>query len=70
MGRLLCGLCRVLGRAAVVPPSPPMSMVFLIRNYVHVARVSLLGWDWGGRRIATRAQIALGGLFADCSEHA
>ena len=37
-----------MGRAAVVPPSPPVPMVFLMRNYVRVARVSPFGWDWGG----------------------
>ena len=41
-------LSRVLGRAAVVPPSPPVPMVFLMRNYVRVARISPLGWDRGG----------------------
>ena len=47
-------LSRVLGRAVVVPPSPPVPMVFLIRNYVRVARISPFGWDWGGGHIAMR----------------
>ena len=63
-----CGLGRVLECVVVAPPSPPVPMVFLMRNYVRVTRVSPLGWDWGGRRIATRAQIAPGGLFADYPE--
>ena len=69
-GSPYCGLSRVLGHAAVVPPSPPVPMVFLMRNYVRVARTLSFGWDRGGGRIATRAQIAPGGLFADCSERA
>ena len=51
-----------------VPPMTPR--VFLVRNDVRVARVLPLGWDLGGRRIATRAQIVPGGPFADCSERA
>ena len=35
-------------RAVVVPPSPPMPMVFLMRNYVRVARVSPFGLGRGG----------------------
>ena len=45
-------------------------MVFLMRNYVRVARISPFGWDWGGGRIAMRAQIVPGGLVADYSERA
>ena len=45
-------------------------MVFLVRNYVRMALILPLGWDLGGRRIATRAQIVPGGPFADCSERA
>ena len=61
-------LSRVLGHAVVVPPSPPVPMVFLMHNYVRVARISPFGWDWGGGRIATRVQIMPGGLVADYSE--
>ena len=63
-------LSRVLGRAVVVPPSPPVPMVFLMRNYVRVARISLFGWDWGGGRIAMRARNVPGGLVADYSGRA
>ena len=45
-------------------------MVFLMRSYVRVARVLPFVWDWGGRRIATRAQVTPGGLFADRLERA
>ena len=42
-----------MGRALVVPP--PVPMVFLVRNYVRVARISSLDWDWDRGRIARRA---------------
>ena len=57
-----------MGRAAVVPPSPLVPMVFLMRNYVRVARISPFGLGRGGGRIATRAQTMPGGLVADYSE--
>ena len=63
-------LSRVLGRAVVVPPSPPVPMVFLMRNYVRVARILPFGWDWGGGRIAMRARNVPGGLVADYSGRA
>ena len=59
-----------LGVCRSVPPSPPVPMVFLMRNYVRVAWISPFGWDWGGGRIAMRVQIAPGGLVVDCSERA
>ena len=62
-------LIRVLGRAVVVTP-PPMPMVFSMRNYVRVARISPFGLGRDGGRIATRAQIVPGGLVADYSERA
>ena len=46
-------LSRIAGRALIVPP--PMPMVFLVHNYVRVARISSLDWDWVGGRIARRA---------------
>ena len=63
-------LSHFLGRAVVVLPSPPVPMVFLMRNYVRVARISLFGWDWGGGRIAMRARNVPGGLVADYSGRA
>ena len=45
-------------------------MVFLMRNYVRVARILLFGLGRGGGHVATRAQIVPGGLVADYSEHA
>ena len=57
-------------RAVVVPPSPPVPMVFLMRNYVRVARVSPFGLGRGEGRIAMRGQIVPGGLVADYSERA
>ena len=45
-------------------------MVFLMRNYVRVARISPFGWDWGGGRIAMRARNVPGGLVADYSGRA
>ena len=59
-----------LGECRSRAPSLPVPMVFLMRNYVCMARVSPFGWDWGGGRIAMRAQIAPGGLVVDCSERA
>ena len=46
-------LSRIAGRALIVPP--PMLMVFSVRNYVRVARISSLDWDWDEGRIARRA---------------
>ena len=46
-------LSRIAGRALIVPP--PMPMVFSVRNYAHVAWISLFYWDWDGGRIARRA---------------
>ena len=63
-------LSRVLGRVVVVPPSPPVPMVFLMHNYVRVAQISPFGLGRGGDRIATRDQIVPGGLVADYSERA
>ena len=63
-------LSRVLGRAVVVPPSPPVPMVFSMRNYVRVAWISPFGWDWGGGCIAMRAQNVPGSLVADYFGHA
>ena len=57
-------------RAVVVPPSPLVPMVFLMRNYVRLARVSPFGWDRGGGRIAMRAQNVPGGPVADYSGRA
>ena len=49
----LVWLSHNVGRVLAVPP--PMPMVFLVRNYVRVARISSLDWDWDGGRIARRA---------------
>ena len=43
-------------------------MVFLMRNYVRVARVLPFGLGRGGGRIAMQAQTVPGGLVADYSE--
>ena len=59
-----------LGACRSCAPSQPVPMVFLMRNYVRVAQISPFGWDWGGGRIAKRAQIVPGGLVADYSERA
>ena len=59
-----------LGHVVVVPPSPPVPMVFSMRNYVRVARILLFGWYWGGGRIAMRARNVPGGLVADYSRRA
>ena len=45
-------------------------MVFLMRNYVRVARILPFGLRRGGGRIAMRAQIVPGGLVDDYSERA
>ena len=63
-------LSRALGRAIAVPPSPPVPMVFLVRNYVRVVRVSPFGLGRGGGRIAMRARNMLGGPVADYSGRA
>ena len=57
-----------LGACRNCAPSLPVPMVFLMRNYVRVVRVSPLGLGRGGGRIATRAQTVPGGLVADYSE--
>ena len=60
--KLRLGACRSHG-----PPSPPMPMVFLMRNYVRVARISPFGWYWDGGRMAMRARKVPDGLVADYS---
>ena len=42
-----------------------MPMVFSMRNYVRVARILPFGGDWGGGRIAMRAQNVPDGPVAD-----
>ena len=37
-----------LGACRSRAPSPHVPMVFLMRNYVRVARILPFGWDWGG----------------------
>ena len=59
-----------LGACCSRAPSPPVPMVFSMRNYVRVARISPFGWDWGGGRIAMRARNVPGGLVADYSGRA
>ena len=46
-------LSHITGHALIVPP--PMPMVFSVHNYVRVARISLLDWDWDEGRISRRA---------------
>ena len=58
------GACR--SRAS----SLPVPMVFLMRNYVRVARVSQFGLGRGGGRIAMQARNVPGGLVADYSGRA
>ena len=59
-----------LGACRNRAPSLPMPMVFLMRNYVRVARVSPFGLGWGGGRIAMRARNVPGGPVADYSGRA
>ena len=59
-----------LGACRSRAPSLPMPMVFLMRNYVRVARVSPFGWDRGGGRIAMRARNMPGGPVVDYSGRA
>ena len=59
-----------LGACRSRAPSPPVPMVFSMRNYVRMARISPFGWYWGGGRIAMRARNVPGGLVADYSGRA
>ena len=58
------GVCR--SRA----PSLPVPMVFLMHNYVRVARVSPFGLGQGGGRIAMRARNVPDGIVVDYSGRA
>ena len=53
------------GSVLIVPP--PMSMVFSMCSYVHVARILSPHRDWDGGRIARRALIVPGDPVAVCS---
>ena len=59
-----------LGACRSRAPSPPMPLVFLMPNYVRVARILPFGWDQGGGRIAMRARNVPGGPVVDYSGHA
>ena len=49
---------RIMDHSLAMPPSLPM--VFSVRSYVRAVRMLLLGWDWDGGQIASRALDELG----------